>query len=146
MDEPCNIMLLHGWTLFHHHETYLVSISSYVTSPSLHHRSQEVFQSKNPHSYPCAFLTLKQKISSFCIIFTCTYTPHPMLRLFLETHTGTSGLLWSNSIYIKYLEYANLQSRKEVSDCLWLGDGVRWKWALTTERHGVFFSREQEKF
>lgn len=46
-------------------ETHLVSISSYVASLSSHHRSQEVFQSKNPHFHLRAFLILKQKISSF---------------------------------------------------------------------------------
>lgn len=83
------------------HETHLVSISSYVTSLSLHHKSQEVFQSKNPHFHLGAFLTLKQKISSFCIIFNCTFTPLPMLRLFLETHRGTSETLFNRFLESK---------------------------------------------
>lgn len=48
--------------------THLVSVSFYITSPSPYHRSQEVFESENSHYHLCAFLTLKEKISSFCLI------------------------------------------------------------------------------
>lgn len=51
------------------HGTHLVSVSSYITSPSPHHRLQEVFESENSPYHLCVFfLTLKEKISSFCLI------------------------------------------------------------------------------